>query len=108
MFYYCINQKCLLINIVCIWLTKQTFGVKFKYIIIIFILIFYLTANLINIKSILKKEVNPNDMSGFVDVLVNLGNSSYTNEHVQKFIMDTSQKFDAVIVEWLFSELSSG
>lgn len=54
------------------------------------------------------KEVDPNDMSSFTDVLLDLGNSTYTYENVQKLLMDPSQKFDAVIVEWLFSDLSCG
>lgn len=59
-------------------------------------------------EAILKKEVDPNDMTSFIHILTNLGNSTYTNENVQKYLMDPSQKFDAVIIEWLFSELASG
>ncbi|XP_026332312.1 UDP-glucuronosyltransferase 2B4-like [Hyposmocoma kahamanoa] len=65
-------------------------------------------TKLIDIGKILDKEVDPNDMSSFTDILLALNNSTYTNENVQKFLMDPSQKFDAVIVEWLFADLSCG
>lgn len=68
----------------------------------------YLTGKLINMEQILEKQLDPNDMSGFLDLLVNIDNKTFTNENVQKLIMDPSQKFDVVIVEWLFAELAAG
>ncbi|XP_026328029.1 UDP-glucuronosyltransferase 2B15-like [Hyposmocoma kahamanoa] len=64
--------------------------------------------NTIKINSILDKEVDPRDVTRHVHVMLNLSNSTYTSENVQKIIMDPLQKFDAVIGEWLFSEMSSG
>lgn len=47
-------------------------------------------------------------MSAFKDIMSDIGNGTFTNVNVQKLIMDPTQKFDAVIVEWLFAELCSG
>lgn len=54
------------------------------------------------------KEIDPRDVTRHVHVMLNLSNSTYTSENVKKIIMDPLQKFDAVIGEWLFSEISSG
>lgn len=35
-------------------------------------------------------------------------NITLHNSKVQKFLMDTSQQFDAAIVEWLYTDIGSG
>ncbi|XP_026332064.1 UDP-glucuronosyltransferase 2B1-like [Hyposmocoma kahamanoa] len=68
----------------------------------------YLHHDGLNIKKILDKETSPVNLNALYEMVVNLGNATFTNENVQKIIMDPSQKFDAVIVEWLFWEVGCG
>ncbi|XP_026332122.1 UDP-glucuronosyltransferase 2B15-like [Hyposmocoma kahamanoa] len=64
--------------------------------------------NLINIKAIFEKKVDMDSMDNLFHLMTNVGNRTFTNDNVQKIVMDSSQKFDAVIVEWLFWEVASG
>lgn len=54
------------------------------------------------------KTQDLNDMGSLYDIVVNLGNGIFRNDNVQKLMMDPSQKFDVVILEWLFWEVGCG
>lgn len=46
--------------------------------------------------------------TGALDVCFKVGKSTLENYNVQQLINDPKETFDAVIVEWLFTEIYSG
>ncbi|XP_049866947.1 UDP-glucosyltransferase 2-like isoform X2 [Pectinophora gossypiella] len=65
-------------------------------------------AHLSNLKSVIDKEISPNNIKEFFLFLTNLSKITFENVNVQKLINDPNQKFDLVIVEWMFSEIYAG
>ncbi|XP_073959759.1 uncharacterized protein [Choristoneura fumiferana] len=59
------------------------------------------------LKKILDKEVAV-DLAGAFTGFVTMTTMSMKNYNLQNFLSDTTQNFDAVIVEWLFSDVYAG
>lgn len=66
------------------------------------------SGDLANLKAIMNKEIPRNDFKKFVPILVNLTKVTFSNRNVQNLINDDSQKFDLVIIEWMFTEAYAG
>lgn len=67
----------------------------------------YFTGEMLNIKALLNKEVNM-DIGLVIEVMLDIHNATYHNPNVQALLDDTSEQFDLVIAEWMFSELYAG
>ncbi|KAG6458615.1 UDP-glucosyltransferase 2-like [Manduca sexta] len=68
----------------------------------------YLPKNTFDLKSILNKESTVNDPNQIISSINLMLRATYRNENVQKLLNDVDQKFDLVIVEWLYCELGAG
>ncbi|KAL0868321.1 hypothetical protein ABMA27_007846 [Loxostege sticticalis] len=64
--------------------------------------------NKANITAIMNKEQDVADPREFFKFILDTQRSTVLNENVQKMLNDPKQTFDAVIAEWMFSELYSG
>lgn len=56
----------------------------------------------------MNKEQDVADPREFFKFILDTQRSTVLNENVQKMLNDPKQTFDAVIAEWMFSELYSG
>ncbi|XP_028179413.1 UDP-glucuronosyltransferase 2B2-like [Ostrinia furnacalis] len=69
----------------------------------------YLTSHgdVMNIKSHMeqKKEVDMSNMRVIIEMMLDVHNLTYHNPNVQRLLSDTSEQFDVVIAEWMFTEL---
>ncbi|XP_063830899.1 UDP-glucosyltransferase 2-like isoform X2 [Ostrinia nubilalis] len=64
-------------------------------------------ADMLNLKSHMDNNAEM-DMSMIFNMMLQIHNMTYHNPSVQKLLSDTSEQFDVVIAEWMFSELYSG
>lgn len=69
--------------------------------------LFFITEKKFALKKILDKEVAV-DLSGAFTRFVTMTTMSMKNENLHNFLSDTTQNFDAVIIEWLFSDVYAG
>lgn len=69
--------------------------------------LFFITEKKFALKKILDKEVAV-DLGGAFTRFVTMTTMSMKNENLQNFLSDTTQNFDAVIIEWLFSDVYAG
>nr|AEW43163.1 UDP-glycosyltransferase UGT40A1 [Bombyx mori] len=63
---------------------------------------------LFNFKKLINKEVDLSDTNHKYIVMQYVTESLLMHPNVQKLLLDTDQTFDAVIVEWMYSDLYSG
>lgn len=57
---------------------------------------------------ILNNEISLNEGLKHFTLIVKMMNSTIHNDEVQKIMMDPNEQFDAVIAEWMYSELYAG
>ncbi|XP_013166097.1 PREDICTED: UDP-glucuronosyltransferase 2B1-like [Papilio xuthus] len=62
----------------------------------------------LDIQKLMRKEVDMKDMPTLFTMMFNIANATIQHENVQNLIQDPTEKFDAVIAEWMYSELYSG
>ncbi|XP_050355093.1 UDP-glucosyltransferase 2-like [Nymphalis io] len=67
-----------------------------------------INMGLFDIKVIMDKVVNLQDQNLILPVLESFWECSFKIETLQRFLNDPNEKFDVVVVEWLYSELGSG
>ncbi|XP_046971944.1 UDP-glucosyltransferase 2-like [Vanessa cardui] len=61
-----------------------------------------------DIKVIMDKQINLQDQTLLMPVFEKFWECLFKIEALQRFLNDQNEKFDAVVVEWLYSELGSG
>ncbi|XP_045503975.1 UDP-glycosyltransferase UGT5-like [Colias croceus] len=61
-----------------------------------------------NIKSLMDREISLQDPSVLFLMFEAIGNKTVSIPAVQELFMDKNQKFDAIVAEWMFSELYAG
>lgn len=61
----------------------------------------------LNVKQILDKELNLQTPDVMTNLLIDIATATLKTEKLQKFLRDPKQKFDAVISEWMFTEIYS-
>ncbi|CAG5053482.1 unnamed protein product [Parnassius apollo] len=66
------------------------------------------TDILFNIKSIINNELNYKDSKFLLYANSDFANSAINHPNVQRLIQDSSEHFDVVIAEWLYTELYAG
>ncbi|XP_068619597.1 UDP-glucosyltransferase 2-like [Battus philenor] len=62
----------------------------------------------IDVEKLLSRESDMKDMSVVFTCMFNLANLILNHENVQNLIHDSNEQFDAVIAEWMYSDLYSG
>ncbi|CAK1545458.1 unnamed protein product [Leptosia nina] len=67
-----------------------------------------LTGGVLNIQNMMKGDVDLQSTYMLMDIGLEIGRYTFTNDHVQKMLRDHNQSFDLIITEWLFHELYSG
>ncbi|XP_064074041.1 UDP-glycosyltransferase UGT5-like [Vanessa tameamea] len=67
-----------------------------------------LNMGIFDIKVIMDKEINLQDQNVIIPIMDNFWECTLKKEALQRFLYDQNEKFDAVVVEWLYSELGSG
>ena len=65
-------------------------------------------ADIINIKKLMNKETNKDDMNLMFSIMINATVNNIENPNVQQLLNDPKETFEVVISEWMFSELYSG
>ncbi|XP_063548530.1 UDP-glucosyltransferase 2-like [Cydia strobilella] len=65
------------------------------------------SASILNLKAIIEKEIS-GDVLSSLPVFIDMLKCSFDNENLVNFLSDTSKEFDAVIVEWLFTDAFAG
>ncbi|XP_049885625.1 UDP-glucosyltransferase 2-like [Pectinophora gossypiella] len=65
-------------------------------------------APMMNITAIMNKEINIGDMTAMFNLILSIGRSTLENENMKKFINDPNEKYDLIIIEWMFTELYTG
>lgn len=69
---------------------------------------FGLSDDDLNITKRLEKTVDGDDVSILVPRLMNVTRDTFNNPDVRKLMADENLKFDAVIAEWMFTEVYAG
>lgn len=69
---------------------------------------YFPTDDVLDIQKLINKEVDMKDMPTVFTLMYDVANATILHEDVQKLLHSTSEKFDAVIAEWMYSELYSG
>ncbi|RVE44214.1 hypothetical protein evm_011113 [Chilo suppressalis] len=64
--------------------------------------------DIINVEKLMKKEVDLKNLFHFKELMLTFANATIKNPNVRKIMDDPKEKFDAVIVEWLYTEVYSG
>ncbi|KAJ0172125.1 hypothetical protein K1T71_012098 [Dendrolimus kikuchii] len=62
----------------------------------------------LDFKKLIAKEINLLDMWTMHEVMHEIAQDAVMHENVQKFLMETTNEYDVVIGEWLYTELYSG
>lgn len=62
----------------------------------------------LDLKKLIAKEVNLLDMWTIYEIMHKTAKDTLMHENVQKFLLDTTNEYDAVIGEWLYSDEYSG
>ncbi|PZC82952.1 hypothetical protein B5X24_HaOG200270 [Helicoverpa armigera] len=62
----------------------------------------------LDFEKFISKEVDLTDMQVMYETMITVANRSLTHENIQKFLMDTNEKYDLVVAEWLYHHLYSG
>ncbi|CAG5038702.1 unnamed protein product [Parnassius apollo] len=66
------------------------------------------TDDMLDIHKIINKEVDMKDTATVLNLMYDIANATILHEDVQNLLHSTSEEFDAVIAEWMYSELYSG
>ncbi|XP_013139437.1 PREDICTED: UDP-glucuronosyltransferase 2B1-like [Papilio polytes] len=69
---------------------------------------YFAAEEVLDIQKLMRKEVDMKDMPTVFTMMFNIANATIHHENVQKVIHNPAEKFDAVIAEWMYSELYSG
>lgn len=56
----------------------------------------------------MNKEIDLMDMTFTKGILMNVANATLSNPNVRRLMEDPKVSFDAVIAEWLYTEVYSG
>ncbi|KAJ8711848.1 hypothetical protein PYW08_008802 [Mythimna loreyi] len=67
-----------------------------------------LPQNMINLKSVMEEGTHDFSSGAIVFFMAEVVRHTAENEEVQKLLNDPKEEFDAVIVEWLFSDITAG
>ncbi|KAJ8709292.1 hypothetical protein PYW07_009118 [Mythimna separata] len=67
-----------------------------------------LPPNIINLKGIMDKSSEDMTAIFMILMMLDIAEKTIANANVQKLLNDPTEQFDAVIVEWFFSELGAG
>ncbi|XP_041982970.1 UDP-glycosyltransferase UGT5-like [Aricia agestis] len=67
-----------------------------------------LSPEIFDVSKVLTKELNLQDYELWSVVMTEILNITFNSDNVQRLLNDKDEKFDAVIVEWLFTELGAG
>ncbi|KAJ8711852.1 hypothetical protein PYW08_008806 [Mythimna loreyi] len=67
-----------------------------------------LPPDLINLKAIMDKTSDEMTAIFMIFAMLEIVKNTVTNKDVQKLLNDPKEQFDAVIVEWLFSDIGAG
>ncbi|KAL0818830.1 hypothetical protein ABMA28_008150 [Loxostege sticticalis] len=68
----------------------------------------YPTESFVNIENIMNNALTLNDAFRHFAMVLTMVNHTITHEEVQRLMMDPNEQFDAVIAEWMFSDLVCG
>ncbi|XP_014360114.2 UDP-glucosyltransferase 2-like [Papilio machaon] len=68
----------------------------------------FAAEEVLDIQKLMRKEVDMKDIPTVFTMMFNIANATIQHENVQKLITDPTENFDAVIAEWMYSELYSG
>nr|AUC64281.1 UDP-glucuronosyltransferase [Plutella xylostella] len=68
----------------------------------------YFPVDLVNIKKLIDDKGEQPSLSVFFGIIEQQARNTVSNENVQRLMRDPKQNFDAVIVEWFFSEVFTG
>lgn len=66
------------------------------------------SEDILDLEKLILKEVDFYDMWAMHRVKHQIAKDAVLHENVQKFLLDTTNKFDVVIGEWLYTDLYSG
>ncbi|CAH2054214.1 unnamed protein product, partial [Iphiclides podalirius] len=69
---------------------------------------YFVSDEELNIQKLMTKEIDMKDMTTLFTLMFKISNATVLHENVQMLLHDNSEKFDAVIAEWMYSELYSG
>ncbi|XP_028166355.1 UDP-glucuronosyltransferase-like [Ostrinia furnacalis] len=56
----------------------------------------------------MSKEINMKDLAFIKSLMISLANATLTNPNVKRLMEDPAERFDAVIAEWMYTELFAG
>uniref|UniRef100_A0A2A4J6T0 UDP-glucuronosyltransferase n=1 Tax=Heliothis virescens TaxID=7102 RepID=A0A2A4J6T0_HELVI len=62
----------------------------------------------LNFDKFISKEIDMTDVRKFYEVMITIANRSLTHENIQKFLMESNERYDLVVAEWLYHVLYSG
>ncbi|KAJ8711862.1 hypothetical protein PYW08_008816 [Mythimna loreyi] len=62
----------------------------------------------LDFKKVISNEVDLKDMYLMYKTMMIIANRSITHENIQNFLMDTNERFDLVVSEWLYHHMFSG
>nr|XP_034836075.1 UDP-glucuronosyltransferase 2B2-like [Maniola hyperantus] len=69
---------------------------------------YFPTDGALNLKNVLDNTGSGSSFFAFVPMIMNMSRNTLEHPNVQKLMRDKNQQFDAVVAEWMFSEMNAG